>query len=232
MFEVSNTGTHTIISAKDADYKDAVYKLCFDSEYAQYPEYVKRDGREVHFIVNDQDRFSYRVTGRDFCEYVAERCFPDLPLSPDLRYVEIGPGMGGLLKQMTDKFGTRMRHKPVAIEPSDIGLMKDFLQFAVGCGDITQRHKDIVAEYVSRLELLEDSSKITLLNMKLGDALRNFPWLEGYADVVVELAGPSTYTETEGLPFIDGHPAGIVIGMERQLLRPSRVQNLFCDQLK
>lgn len=230
MIGVYNTGRHTIISGRYPAHNGAGYSLYFDNDYARYPETVKKDGLEVCFKVREAAESEYIISGRDFCDYVDERSFPDLPLDPDLRYVEVGPGMGGLLKHAVEESGGRMRHKPVAIEPSNIGLMKILMQFALRCGDVSQRHKGIVSEYMSRLELLEDSSRITLVNMKLGSAIVNCPWLEGYADVVVELAGPSTYTWTEGLSILEDSSARAVVDMERRLLRPSGV--LFNSHLK
>ena len=90
-------------------------------------------------------------------------------------------------------------------------------------------------QFLRRIEIITNPDKVRLYSTTLGQALQENPELKGCADVVVDLAGPNVYSETEIKEedrFGSGKELKQILEMrirllELQLLKPNRKKGLF-----
>jgi len=190
--------------------------------YSLEIEFERRGGRPTFLDI----RFFYDMGGptrmlvyeRDAQDYFNN--FDKLKLNPKLQYVDAGAGLAGLVPFLVAKFGQKLVSRPIIIDPVDYNLMSSMLRSAqeLNLGtDIDKRLKELT----QRTEIILDSEKVYLVNMTLGNAIREIPELKGTADVVIDFLGPSNYPSTEisgSEPSADIE--GIVLEMERMLLKP------------
>ncbi len=137
------------------------------------------------------------ITGRNHTTYLKER--KDLKIDPNLQYIEVGIGLGGFIPHLVRKFGSNLKHKPIAIDPIDYDAMKTLLRFALVQKNLryyTGARRNI-NEFLKRIDIITNPSKVNFLNMKLSEALANHPEIRNKADAVIDLAGPKIYCETE-----------------------------------
>ncbi len=132
------------------------------------------------------------ITGRSFPQYVRKR--KDLvPINPRYQYVDVGAGLGEFVPALVTRFG-KLNYRPIIIDPANYRLMKEILTYAHNHGTSSQK---TIEAFLKRIDLITNPKLVRLINMKLGEAVETYPKLHGTADVVVDMAGPSMYCETE-----------------------------------
>jgi len=139
------------------------------------------------------------ITGRDLDEYRQQ--FPELPLDPTKRVIEIGPGLAEYIPALTK---LQPQERPIAIDPIDYALIKAMLEEALHRAVQAPIFQDVHArltELLERADIFLDASKIEHIPMTLGEALRSRPDLHGTGDIVIDSHGPTQYLETEGGPL-------------------------------
>lgn len=99
--------------------------------------------------------------------------------------VEVGPGLSEFLPWLVETRGGEPNLKPIAIDPVDYQLVVRGLQTLVQL-NITEVARETILEFIHRAEVINDPTKVTLINTNLEEALKHLPVLTGIADVVVE----------------------------------------------
>ncbi len=143
------------------------------------------------------------ITWRSSSEYTdikpSPRYFENGGISPDiltdpatksLRVVEVGTGLSGFipdLSQITEE-------PPIAIDPINYGVILDIL-LQTQKKELSTADNDTIATLIGRVRTYLDPKLVTLLNMTVEEACEKNPWLEGVADIVIDVAGAHSYTQ-------------------------------------
>ena len=135
------------------------------------------------------------ITCRSYEEYLEALDHPKV--NPDFQYAEVGIGIGGFIPHLIQTFNGKIKHKPIAIDPAEYNVMKRLLEFALTRKDLRPESAEKMRTFLGRIEIITDPSKVRLFNMKLGEAVRTHPELRHCADVVIDVAGPRIYIDTE-----------------------------------
>jgi hypothetical protein len=159
------------------------------------------------------------ITGRSFQQYISER--KDLlPILPSHQYVEVGAEIGGFIPEIV----TKLRRKPIIIDPADYAIMRELLSYALSEEDCDVDARCVLRIFVQRIDIITDPERVTLLNMKLGEAVVRHSEILDCADVLIDLAGPIRYGETEFKLGDKGHNIQEVLEtrvrqLEKQILK-------------
>jgi|GEM_PF-5785904 hypothetical protein len=151
---------------------------------------VSKKAREASFTCKRPGQ-DLTITCRDMWEYV--RALGNIPIRRNLKYVEIGTGVGALVPDIVK---TGVKSRPTVIDPADYGLMLAML-FEARDRLAGSRQVRYINELVERVEIILDPSKVVLVNQKLGEAYQSRPDLAESADVVIDNLGPCFYPSTE-----------------------------------
>jgi hypothetical protein len=138
------------------------------------------------------------IVDSSISRYQKFECVPPIDtLSTDMQYLEVGAGLGAFIPYIVRHFGDRLKHKPIVIDPVDYGFVIALLEEGIARG-LSPRHAAIAQENIARARIITDPHKVRLYNCTLEYAVRHHPELQGCADLVVELCGPSTYSLASG----------------------------------
>jgi SAM-dependent methyltransferase len=191
------------------------YRLCF--------ELTNDRPYHLHFKVPMPDYKTENcliVTGRHLCEYPANAC--EALERDDARLIEVGAGLGALVPNLAGR-GKR----PIAIDPFDYALAEDMLTYARDVVNPGPYFVGLIDTLLLRAQVMQDKSKITLINTTLGRAVREHPEIKGIADVVVDCVGAMEYCDAELLNVRHTKGANVrrelesfVEEAERSLLKP------------
>ena len=187
-------------------------------------EYVLRDaGSGYMLLMRDMQGLrayegldvTFRVRGKLPAHTITSRDLDNYDsigrLRPELQYVEVGPGLGGFLEELV-KIGPR--RVPVAIDHANYPLMKLMMLEALEDGDASRYHGRLGA-LVHRCDIMMGDD-VRLINMTLGNALLQYPDLQGFADVVVDMAASRVYRLPDENPDDDW----VIEKMLASMLRP------------
>ena len=141
------------------------------------------------------------ITGRDITEYDSD--IKTLKLNPLHQYVEIGAGLGEFTPRLIETFGSRLKNKPIVIDPGNYSVMADLLNYALTLS-IEDRMKVKLRRLNQRCEIIRDPKQVKLINLTLEEAITQHPEILGIADVVIDNAGASHYTEHEHAWELEG----------------------------
>ncbi len=151
-----------------------------------YPKWV--DHTPAMFSVERrEDHGNFLITGRDLKEYhytIGER-----RINPLLLYVEVGAGLGEFIPSVVHN---NPLQKPIVIDPANYKLMLEMLLFAESL-PVKEETKRRLKIYQERCRLFLNKDKIWLINLNLEDAFRQYPELQGIADVVIDNFGAGHY---------------------------------------
>lgn len=132
------------------------------------------------------------VTCRDI-EHYKSMCHP-LPFDPNLKYVEVGAGLGELTPYLVKNLD--LKHKPIVIDPVDYNVMLEMLSHALGDG-LGEPYESRLHDLIDRCNIISDPRKVELVNTTLEDAVDSGLIQKGIADVTVDVCGAYLYGERE-----------------------------------
>lgn len=150
------------------------------------------------FTGNLPDFKGCSITNRDY-PYEYPFKLTQMLLNNPGQVVDVGAGLGEFVPKLAAQ---NPECKPIVIDPVNYDLMAEMLEFArpyVGLW-----HLPRLNELSSRCATILDSSKVTLYNTFLSEALKNNPQLREVGDLVVDNFGPSIWPGTEKHIGCDG----------------------------
>jgi hypothetical protein len=127
----------------------------------------------------------WMITSRDFPEYKIDK----RSLKQGIQYAEIGTGLGGFIPYLVERFGARIP-LPIAIDPANYAAIQKMLEFAIDAKFTFPKTKAMLRGLLERCETITNPKKVRLVNLKLEEALVQFPDLIGCSDIVVDKWGP------------------------------------------
>jgi hypothetical protein len=130
----------------------------------------------------------FAVTARNVEEYHPD--IANLELNANLRYCEVGAGLGEFVLYVAEKVNER----PIVIDPVDYNKLKRLLGSAYQL-KLKDRHKVIIESMIERCDDYLKQEKVKVYNFTLEEALEKCPELKHSMDVVVENFGPAYYAE-------------------------------------
>ncbi len=139
------------------------------------------------------------ITTRDVFMYTS--IYEELAnVDPGTRCLEVGPGLGGFLERLAKQSSRLPRDKPVAIDPADYESLEALTRHALASAtelELPDPARERLEVLIRRCELIQDATKVQLLNMTFLKAFRLYPELRGSFDMVVDLAGATLYPQAE-----------------------------------
>lgn len=162
------------------------------------------------------------VTGRSVNEVL--QSFPDLPLDPSLKYIEVGPGLGELLPMVAGAALQEEGQKHIAIDPADYNLMQIMLQHAYQIAPQhaqSKNYRDHIGALLERCQIILDPHKVQLINSTLQAAMADSALastLRGTGDVVVDHVGALYYANPNQATVRDD--INKVLTLEESLMKP------------
>ncbi len=139
-----------------------------------------------------------KITGRgldEYFRYYISHSKNPFSINPEYQYVDVGAGLGELAPLLVAKL--KVKRKPIIIDPVDYSALRELLGYALPRFDKKPFLNKQIEELLGRIEIIKNPNEVRLLNMRLGEAVERFPDIHGCADVLVDVAGPITYCETE-----------------------------------
>ncbi|OGM10943.1 hypothetical protein A2Z22_03685 [Candidatus Woesebacteria bacterium RBG_16_34_12] len=178
-------------------------QICDSREIAIAAEKL-RDGQyeltiypnRLHFTqwgMHPKDRICL-VEYRSISEY-EERVIPkglaEEIVNKDLQLVEPGAG----LAEFVPKIALQARKRPIVIDPLDYEAIRSLLEGAQEIRKVNQENRQLIQELLRRIDIYLDPGLVRLFNMNLDQACKEYPYLEGIADIVVDVGGPLLYSD-------------------------------------
>lgn len=160
------------------------------------------------------------ITGRSMNRYT--ELLPSLPLKADLRYIEVGAGVGALVPYLVREFSGGLSTSPVVIDPVDYSKLEKILRFAIqqDCKLVEERRL-LLSEFLDRLCIFQDINVVEHVQLTLASAIEERLDLRASADVVIDMFG-APY-EVEAKKGLQPHQISMLIqdcrAMEQALLK-------------
>ncbi len=132
------------------------------------------------------------ITARDFQEYD-----PDIRnhmVYPAYQYIDVGAGLGEFIPRLVKTFESKLENLPLIIDPANYDAMQGLLDFSLTL-DTGIRMKEKLSRLNERCRLITDPRIIRLINLTLEEALKQHNEILGIADIVIDNAGASQYTD-------------------------------------
>jgi len=129
---------------------------------------------------------------------------------PQLQYLEIGAGLGEFIPKLVQ---FNIDKKPIVIDPAPYPIMEEMLRH-IQPYITAQVHQERCAALLGRAAIIQDSSKVILINTTLGEALKNHPELKGIGDIIIDNYGAIKWSSRENVKTGDK-----IIALEGLLLR-------------
>lgn len=170
-----------------------------------------RDGR-IYFcgVVGDSKK-AIPITARSLRLYA--NSLDGFSVDPRKQHIEMGSGLGELLSAVANS-----SHPPIAVDAANYQSIEYICDQAVTNAKkygIDSEARFRILTLLMRARLAQDSSRVKLINTAFHKALPQIP--VGFADVVVDCAGPSLYPEVDGKP---GRKLGSLLDHYKTLLKP------------
>jgi hypothetical protein len=150
------------------------------------------------------------ITGRNLEEYSPN--IREHHLNPNLRYLEVGPGLGEFLPNLVNNLGEKLKYPPIGIEPANYFSIRGLLCRALE-EELNPDLRNKIICLKDRCDFFLKGKNLILVEERLTDALRKNAWLFGIADIVVDHVAASFYM----------HPKLKAEELEKKLLKPGGI---------
>ena len=149
------------------------------------------------------------VTCRDLRDY--DREIKEHKINPNFKYVEIGAGLGEFIPNLIDRYGSKLKYKPIVIDPINYSLIRDIINFTLSL-DLTKKVSGRLKIILMRCLIILDNNKVILINIDLEQAVKSKKILN-IADVLIDMAGAAHYMKNYKYAW----------KLERRILKPNGI---------
>ena len=193
---------------------------------------IKKDSSDYILNVNtNSDRFNEDelffqfsqglITGRSIKQY------PDIVMNPHFQYIEIGAGISEFIPSFVKKFGKTIEYKPIVIDPANYILMKDMVSYATNL-NLGEKYDLLFNKYIERINIITNPSKVSLLNLKLGDAVKKHAEILGVGDIIIDICGPSLFPYFESANKTESDLIKLILSYKKKLKKNSSSFQNYC----
>jgi hypothetical protein len=120
----------------------------------------------------------------------------NMKINPSFQYLEVGAGYGEFIPCLASALDENSP-KPIVIDPAYYDVMGGILSYVRNNVWLSESNSSLLDEIIARHDIITNPRKVRLINTNLGYAFRDFPDIQGIADVVVDRAGAVSYAELE-----------------------------------